>query len=118
MAHLTLVKSPEGPGPGTVFPLTAGRTYLGRDPDAAKDGSGLVLIPHHAVSRKHAEIVRSGDGFSVHDLKSRSGVYVNDRNHKFGERVPLADGDRIRICAFVFVFHAGAPAEGAPGDPG
>jgi pSer/pThr/pTyr-binding forkhead associated (FHA) protein len=109
VASLTLVKSPEAWQPPVVFPLTAERTYIGRDPDAARDGAGLVLIAHHAVARKHAEIVRTGDGFTIRDLKSRSMTYVNSRAYDFDNPVPLRDGDRIKICDFVFVFHDDVP---------
>ncbi len=121
MAHLTLIKSPEGltpnPVPGSVFRLTAERTLIGRDPDAAKDGSELILLPHHAVSRKHAEIVRSGDGFLIRGLGARSGPFVNSMERRADNTTPLADGDRIKICDFLFVFHAGTPDAGAPANP-
>jgi pSer/pThr/pTyr-binding forkhead associated (FHA) protein len=118
MAHLASMKSPQGPGPrpGNVFPLTADRTVLGRQSDTTSDGAVMLLIPHHAVARQHAEIVRSGTEFRLRDLKSRSKTYVNGVAFGYDTEVLLADGDQIRICGFAFVFHTGEPEMGTPAD--
>jgi pSer/pThr/pTyr-binding forkhead associated (FHA) protein len=50
-------------------------TRLGRDPE------GEVVIDADAavVSRRHAEIRRSGDQFAITDLKSFNGTLVNNQ---------------------------------------
>ncbi len=54
-----------------------------------------VVIDSAELSRKHAEILRDGDGWSLHDLDSRNGSAVN------GTRVALQrleHGDRIMLA--------------------
>ena len=66
-------------------------TRLGRDPE------GEVVIDADAavVSRRHAEIKRSGDQYSISDLRSFNGTLVNDQ--RITETVPLFHGDQIQL---------------------
>jgi len=66
-------------------------TRLGRDPE------GEVVLDADAavVSRRHAEIKRSGDQFSISDLRSFNGTLVNDQ--RITETVTLFDGDQIQL---------------------
>ena len=109
MARLRLVRSPEGTEPpvGTVFPLAADRTVIGRDGSQVPPGDGFIPAVHLSVSRQHAAITRTDAGYVLTDLASRSGVYVNCRCHKRDHPALLADGDQIKICDYVFVFEAG-----------
>lgn len=115
MAHLVLAKSPGGscPQAGTVFPLNAPRIVIGRPSSQTPPGAEMILLPHHAVSRQHAEIIQSDGGFVIRDLMSRASTFVNSKPCPHGAELPLADGDRIKICDFLFVFHAGAPEDEA-----
>ncbi len=69
--------------------LREGENILGREPDAT------VRIDVYSVSRRHAQIVVSGDSATLEDLGSKNGTFL------MGEAVtkprPLADGDRLRI---------------------
>lgn len=60
----------EGPGKGTSIEVTAGLT-IGSRPD-----SGLRL-DDPTVSRKHAEISRTAEGFLLQDLGSTNGTFLN-----------------------------------------
>ena len=63
---------------------------MGRDQDAD------IVIDDPTVSRKHAEIVRSNDGFVLLDLDSKNGSFVNET--KVGQNgQSLKDGDEIRF---------------------
>jgi pSer/pThr/pTyr-binding forkhead associated (FHA) protein len=53
-----------------------------------------LRLPGADVSRLHAEIVREGDAFVLHDRQSSFGTSVNDQ--KIDAR-PLRPGDRIRL---------------------
>ena len=53
-----------------------------------------LRLPGADVSRLHAEIVRSGDSFVLHDRQSSFGTFVNDQ--KIESRT-LQAGDRIRL---------------------
>ena len=50
------------------------------------------------VSRKHAELERVGDGWSIRDTGSFNGVWVNNTNV---DHVMLNDRDVIQIGCFV-----------------
>lgn len=65
-------------------------TRLGRGDD------NDVQVLHAQVSKRHAEIHRSEGTFSVVDVGSKAGVYVNGNAV---QRRKLADGDEIRLGA-------------------
>lgn len=100
MPSLVLLKSPEGATPNKNIPLTADLMIIGRDENLCQ-----IVIPHHAVSRKHAQIVRSGNQFYIEDLKSRNKTFVNSKEVLPPVRQPLKPDDRIKICDFLFRFH-------------
>ena len=63
-------------------------TRIGRNQD------NDVVIDNIGVSGNHAEIIKNGDKYTLHDLQSKNGVYVN------GERISkkeLKFGDEIGI---------------------
>jgi pSer/pThr/pTyr-binding forkhead associated (FHA) protein len=85
------------------YPLAMGTTTIGR-----LDAND-ICIPHGTVSRHHARIEMSEEGFTIYDLGSENGILVN------GERVTecrLAADDRIEIGQGTkeFVFKFGEPA--------
>ena len=104
MPSLVLIKSPGGQTPGPPVPLDREVTVLGRD----ESGCQLV-IPHHAVSRRHAQITRVGGRFLLEDLGSRNRTYLNNAEVK--SRTQLRPNDLIRICDFVYRYLDPRPAE-------
>lgn len=73
------------------------RTSIGR----VKDNEVSIQTP--SISRKHAVIALTADGYVITDLDSGNGTFVND------ERVQMAklqDGDKIRLGDRGFVFKA------------
>lgn len=97
MPSLVLMKSPGGGNPGETIPLDGEAFVIGRDADMCQ-----IVIPHHAVSRKHAQIVRQQGIYYLEDLKSRNHTYLN--NKELNGRSPLNGEDRIKICDFLFMF--------------
>ncbi|MCF8524344.1 MAG: FHA domain-containing protein [Aquiluna sp.] len=86
-----------GAGVGSRFLLDQDLTVAGRHPDAD------IFLDDVTVSRKHAEFIRSGNGFSVTDLGSMNGTYA------VGSRVDSADlshGDEVQIGKFRMTFFA------------
>jgi transcriptional regulator with PAS, ATPase and Fis domain len=79
-----------------AFLLEAERHVLGRDA-----GSVDCVVQAPAVSRVHAEVVRSGRGFVVRDLGSRNGVLVNGRRVQQAELEAL---DEVRVGDAIFKF--------------
>jgi serine phosphatase RsbU (regulator of sigma subunit)/pSer/pThr/pTyr-binding forkhead associated (FHA) protein len=101
MPSLILLKAPEGAFPSNKnIPLTADLMVIGRDENGCQ-----IVIPHHAVSRKHAQISRTGNQFFIEDLKSRNKTFVNSKEVPPPMRQALKPDDRIKICDFLFRFH-------------
>ena len=68
---------------------------LGREPD------NHFVLADPEVSRYHARLVPSGDGWAIEDLGSSNGTRVNGRRVS---RALLRDGDRIRLCGVELEF--------------
>ena len=84
-------------GPGRRFDLVRDVTTLGRHPRC-----DVVLGPLE-VSRWHAEVRRDRDG---HTLLHLSKTNVTEHNgHMLNGSVRLRDGDQIRICDNLLIFH-------------
>jgi len=83
---------------------------IGRSPECD------MPITDGQASRRHASVVRKGDGFEVSDLGSTNGTLLNDVQVK---TKLLGHGDIIKIGATEIVYHDpdAVPAAGA-GDPG
>ncbi len=107
MAQLRVTRAPsDSLQIGTVFPIVADRTGIGRMPPEQSSDEACIHIPHHSVGRRHAEILRIDAGYVLADLGTCMGVVVNRVSYKNGTRVPLAHGDVIKLCDFMFVFEA------------
>jgi hypothetical protein len=81
-------------GRSVNYQLTA-LTYIGR----AEDNQIRILDP--GISRRHVLITGTADGYTIRDLKSQNGTYLN------GERInetSLADGDRITLGEVTLIF--------------
>jgi serine/threonine-protein kinase len=57
------------------------------------------------VSRQHARMVREANGWSIEDLSSTNGTYVNDEAVPPSQPAPLKDGDTVRCGQLVLTFH-------------
>jgi len=74
----------------TVEALDEARHVLGKDAHAD------IAFDNPYVSRRHAEIAFSGDAYSIRDLGSKNGTFVNGR--PVGKQpVPLAGGEVIEL---------------------
>lgn len=83
-----LVQTPEGVS--QEFQLKAQVTTIGRSP------RNDICIAEASVSRQHAEIFLSARGYTIRDLGSNNGVFVNGQ--KVVEQL-LASGDVIELGA-------------------
>ncbi len=97
-----------------VIRLSDAETIIGRDP-----GSGIVL-QDATVSRRHCAICADGENFTLRDLGSHTGTYVN--GERTNDRL-LQEGDRISVGGSLFVFTRQADQPGTAlvleeGDPG
>ena len=83
---------------GDVQALLEDVYTIGRDP-----ASNTIAYTDSSISTRHARITRAGDTFTVEDLGSRNGTFVN------GEKVTapraLADNDIIRFGRMILIFN-------------
>ncbi len=84
-----------GPNAGSRFLLDQDVTTAGRHPDSD------IFLDDVTVSRRHAEFRREGSGFTVHDVGSLNGTYVNRARI---ESAALAGGDEVQIGKFRLVY--------------
>src|SRR5213080_5080445 len=103
-SHLEVWK----PSGRELVPLTGERVTLG------KASSNMVALEHDpTVSRLHAIMENHGSAWSIRDVGSRNGTYVNGEKIT-SERV-LHSGDEVRLGKSRVVYHearqAGEPAE-------
>jgi hypothetical protein len=80
---------------GQSFQPGEGRTLIGRSPECD------VFLDDVTVSRRHAELLREGESFSIRDLGSLNGTYVN---RKRIESTVLEDGDEVQIGKYKLTF--------------
>ncbi|HEX6105061.1 MAG TPA: FHA domain-containing protein [Gemmatimonadales bacterium] len=103
-------KPPSAATGGRLVCLTDGREYaVGPEPLVfGRDAAADVVVAGNDVSRRHAEIQTSGEGYVLVDL-SVNGTYVNGQ--RIGPSQLLARADVIRIGNDEFRFYAdSAPA--------
>ncbi len=80
---------------GDRFVLDNDLTRLGRHPDSE------ISLDDITVSRRHAEVQRTEQGYAVADSGSLNGTYVNQERV---ERATLRHGDELQIGKFRLVF--------------
>jgi diguanylate cyclase (GGDEF)-like protein len=88
-----------GPNAGASFGLhEEEEIVIGREESAG------ICLDDPSVSRRHARIVRDGEGYAIEDLRSTNGTFVAASRV---ERAVLASGDRIQVgsnCVLRFAF--------------
>jgi pSer/pThr/pTyr-binding forkhead associated (FHA) protein len=101
--------APAGATGGRLVCLTDGREYpiTGNQLVFGRDAGSDVVIAGTEVSRRHAEIQATPEGYVLNDL-SVNGTYVN--GERIGRQHLLARADVIRIGHDEFRFYADAPA--------
>jgi hypothetical protein len=94
---LLLVK--KGPNAGSRFLLDRESTTAGRHPESD------IFLDDVTVSRGHAEFYRSGPQFSVRDMGSLNGTYVNRQRI---DESGLSSGDEVQIGKFRLMYLSNA----------
>lgn len=87
-----------GPNAGSKFFLDTDSVEIGRHPDSQ------IFLDDITVSRRHAEIKRGAGAFSLQDVGSLNGTYVNRERVETAE---LRSGDEIQVGKFKLVFLTG-----------
>ena len=89
-----VVRSGGGRAGESFFP-SAERTLIGRSPECD------VFLDDVTVSRRHAELVRDGETFTITDLGSLNGTFVNRKRIESAE---LDDDDELQIGKYRLTF--------------
>ena len=95
---LPFLEQVEGPGAPRTFQLELAEVIIGRSLQAA------ISIESTGMSRQHASIKKNGADFSITDLDSANGLYVNGIK---AHSAVLHEGDQLQLGDVVFVFHEG-----------
>lgn len=83
-------------------PIPASGAGIGRD------AGNAVQLPQTEVSRRHAIVQHTSQGWYVRDLGSRNGLFVNGRRVK---DALLKDGDKLTIGPYELVFEVEKAAQ-------
>jgi len=97
----------KGVDEGKQFEVSGEHVGIGRD------SSNRIKLHDTEVSRRHAEIVRTAEGYRLIDRGSANGTYVNNQSIR---DVLLQTGDQIQIGQTILVY-SGGTQEGAWGPP-
>lgn len=96
-----------GARPGERYVIIPGRALIGRSDPVAGIAPDIDLTEQESevttVSRRHAEIAYTGDGYTLTDLGSANGTYVNGTKLAPGEAILLRPGTRVKVGDIVFV---------------
>src|SRR4051794_832668 len=82
---------------GTMHPLLEETSTIGRTP------ANTIALRDVSVSAKHAQVIRTAEGFLIEDVGSRIGTYIN--SEKLSEKRLLADGDLVRLGKIILTFN-------------
>lgn len=88
-----------GPNKGSRFLLDADLITVGRHPNSD------VFLDDVTVSRRHAEITRSSGQFTVKDLDSLNGTYLEGSRVDSGT---LSNGSELQVGKYHFTFYSSA----------
>lgn len=84
-----------GANAGETFALSDALTRVGRHPDSE------ICLDDITVSRRHVDIQRQGETYTVRDVGSLNGTYVNQKRI---DESPLHQGDELQVGKFRLVF--------------
>lgn len=93
---------------GHVYPLNAILVTLGRDPLAD------IVISDPEVSRQHARLMETEDGYELQDLGSTNGTFV-DGQRLGGEALLLQPGQQVEMGSGVALLYQPVPGEDSDG---
>jgi hypothetical protein len=108
-ANLYLLVQPAG----IALPLPPDKDIyvIGREDPASGSYPEIDLVPYGGedggVSRRHAQITRTGGQYFIEDLNSVNYTFVNRQKIAAGSPHPLRDGDEIRLGRVLLRFKIG-----------
>jgi hypothetical protein len=87
---------------GMRWALDREEIVIGRAPECD------VVVPDRQVSRHHARLLRTGQGFVLEDLQSKNGTHLNGA--QIDSPVTLQDGDVIQVALAMSLMFVGTEA--------
>ena len=96
-ADRAMVVIHRGPSKGARFLIDSGEVAIGRSVESP------IFLDDVTVSRKHAVIIKEEKTFSIKDLGSLNGTYLNNQTVL---NSPLTTGDEIQVGKFHMLFVA------------
>jgi hypothetical protein len=99
-----------GPQPNQIYEMNKGIITLGRD--ITND----IVINDPEVSRHHCRLTQGGGGFTIEDLGSTNGTFINGQRLT-GAR-PLSHGDTVGLGETVTLAYESGMAGGMPAGQG
>jgi pSer/pThr/pTyr-binding forkhead associated (FHA) protein len=96
-ADRAMVVIHRGPSKGARFLIDSSEVAIGRSIESP------IFLDDVTVSRKHAVIVKEEKTFSIKDLGSLNGTYLNNQSVL---NSPLTTGDEIQVGKFHMLFVA------------
>lgn len=104
-----LADQPCPPASSSTVALTHHTALIGRSSQSRNIHPEIALDGDTGVSRRHAQLIRDGDGLAVTDLSSTNGTYVVPAGSEpdagtqpvaSGVPTQLHDGDRVYVGAW------------------
>jgi pSer/pThr/pTyr-binding forkhead associated (FHA) protein len=105
-----------------IRPPVAGASAIERVVEVDTDRASLILgreagadipLPFNTVSARHARLSRAGEAWSLADVGSANGTFLDERRLRAGEPRPLRPGESFRLADVTVAFEG--PAEAAAG---
>jgi len=85
---------------GTRFPIAGDQATVGRHPDSD------VFLDDITVSRRHVDLVATETGYTLSDVGSLNGTYVNGQ--RIDGEVMLTNGDEVQVGKFKLLYLLGS----------
>jgi len=96
-----------GPIAGRRYKLADGEYVIGRRSDCQ------IFVPDMRVSRQHARLIKAGEQWTLEDLGSNNGTYIN--GVRLQAASPIRTDDEITIANNRIKVEAAAPGEASSG---
>lgn len=100
---VAVLKVLQGSCPGQILEMRGERMVFGRHPNCQ------IVLDNAAVSRHHAQILKSHGTYYLEDLRSRNGTQLNGVDIQ--GKTELHDSDEVKVCDFVFCFQVSPPPD-------
>ena len=101
-AGMGLLVVTHGPNAGSSYRLETAVTAIGRHPESE------IFLDDITVSRRHVVVEHDGEGYTLRDVGSLNGTYVN---RKRVDEAQLRDRDDVQIGRYRLTFVLGGERE-------